>query len=99
MLAQLWSEKTILVIITLLGMAMCTAGIGQVAARGEWLHPLSIVAYVIGALVLVIAGASLFNLNLPWIDSSRAAIIAILALAIVKVALTYVHQSLLRGAS
>jgi hypothetical protein len=99
MLAQLWSEKTVLLVITLVGMAFCATGIGQVAARGEWLHPLSILAYIVGALVLLVAGAALFDIRLPWIDSTRAAIIAVTALALVKVALTFVHRSLLRGAS
>lgn len=93
MLAQLFTEKTLLIVITLVGMAMCSMGIGQVAARGEWLHPMAIVAYAIGVLVLVIAGAAIFNIELPLIDSTRAAILAVIVLAIIKVALTQLHQA------
>jgi len=94
MLSFIFSEKTLLVVLTFVGMAICSAGIGQVAARGDWAHPLSIVGYVIGALILVIVGAALFGVNLPLIDSPRAALIALIVLAIVKVALTQVHRAI-----
>ncbi len=93
MLAALISEKTLLVVGTFVGMAMCTGGIGQVAARGEWAHPLAILGYVLGALILVVVGAALFGINLPLIDSPRAALIAMIVLVILKVALTQVHHA------
>jgi hypothetical protein len=92
MLAQIFSEKSLLIVVTVVGMAFCTAGIGQVAARGEWLQPMAIVAYVIGALILVIVGATLFNIPLPLIDSTRAALIAVVVLAVLKVMLTQLHH-------
>lgn len=48
----------------------------------------------IGALILVIVGAALFGVNLPLIDSPRAALIALVVLAVVKVALTQVHRAM-----
>lgn len=94
MLSFIFSEKTLLVVLTFVGMAICSAGIGQVAARGDWAHPLSIVGYVIGALILVIVGAAVFGVNLPLIDSPRAALIALVVLAVAKVALTQVHRAM-----
>ncbi len=93
MLAALISEKTLLVVGTVVGMAMCTGGIGQVAARGEWAHPLAILGYVLGALILVVVGAALLGIDLPLIDSPRAALIAMIVLVILKVALTQVHHA------
>jgi hypothetical protein len=93
MLAQIFSERGLLIVVTVIGMAMCTMGIGQVAARGEWAHPLAIVAYVIGLLILIIAVAVVFNIPLPLIDSARAALIAIVVLAIAKIVLTQVHRA------
>lgn len=93
MLAQILSEKTVLIVVTLLGMGMCSLGIGQVAASGQWMHPMAIVAYLIGALVLVIAGAGIFNVPLPLIDSTRAALFAVILLAVIKVALTQLHHA------
>jgi hypothetical protein len=85
--------KMALVVVTVIGMALCTAGIGQVAARGDWLHPLSIVGYLLGALILGIVGAALSGIQLPWIDSTRAAMIAVIVLAIAKVVLTQLHRA------
>ncbi len=93
MLAQIFSDKGILLVVTLVGMAMCSIGIGQVSARGEWLNPMAIVAYGIGTLILVIVGAALLNLSLPLIDSPRAAWIAVIVLALVKVGVTQLHRA------
>lgn len=93
MFAQFFSDKIILIAVTLLGMALCSVGIGQVAARAEWMQPLSIIAYIIGGLVLIIAGAALFNISLPLITDARAAWIAILVLGILKIALTQLHRA------
>ncbi len=92
MFAQLFSDKTLLIVITLIGMAMCAIGVGQVAAQGMWLHPLAIIAYVIGALILVIVGANLLNVALPLIDSTRAAILAVILLGVLKVGITQLHH-------
>lgn len=94
MLAQLFSEKSVLIIVTVVGMAMCTAGIGQVAARGEWLQPMAILAYVMGALILVIVGATVFDIRLPLIDSTRTALIVVVLLAALKFAVTQIHHML-----
>lgn len=94
MLSAVLSEKTAVLVLTLIGMAMCSVGIGQVAARGDWAHPLSIVGIVLGALVLLVAAAGLFEFRLPLIDSPRAALIAIVVIAIAKVALTQLHTRL-----
>jgi hypothetical protein len=92
MAAALFSERMALIVVTVLGMAMCSVGIGQVAARWEWLHPMSILAYVIGLLILGIVGAALFNIKLPMVDSTRAAIYAVILLGIAKVVLTQLHR-------
>jgi hypothetical protein len=98
MVAAIFSEKSLLILLTLVGMAMCTAGIGKVAARGEWLHPMAILGYVIGILILLIVGTALFDIPLPLIDSTRAAIVAVVLLAIVKIALTQLHRAIAQGA-
>lgn len=94
MLTLPFSEKAILLIVTLIGMAICSTGIGQVAARSAWLHPLSILGYLLGVLILGIVGAALGGLKLPWIGSSRAALFAAIVLALVKVVLTQLHRTL-----
>ena len=91
MTALLDSRLTLLVV-GLVGMAMCSAGIGRVAATGHWLDPLSIVGYVLGvaALGAIVVGA--FGWHAPLIDSSRQALYAVLAIIVLKIALTAVHH-------
>ena len=94
MIAEIFSERTALVTVTIVGMAMCTRSVGQIAARGEWLHPLTILSYLIGALVLIIASAGIYGIHLPMIKSTRAAIVSVVMLALIKIALTQLHQAL-----
>ena len=94
MFAAIFSDKSALIVVTLIGMAMCTGGIGQVAARGEWAHPLSIVGYALGVFALGIVGAALFDVKLPLIDSPRAALIAVVLIGVAKIALTQLHRAL-----
>lgn len=79
----------------LVGMAMCSAGVGQVAATGRWLDPFSIVGYALGAVALVILTAGLLGWRLPLIATRRQALFAVLAIIVVKVALTALHASLI----
>ncbi len=95
MLSAILSSKVVLVVVTLAGMALCAAGgIGKVAAQGQWLNPFAIVGYIVGAVILLIVGAALLGIKLPLVDSTEAAFIAVIALVIVKVALTQLHHAL-----
>jgi hypothetical protein len=94
MLSAILSSKIALIVVTLVGMAMCTAGIGRVAAQGQWLHPLALVGSLLGVAILLLVGAALFNIKLPLIDSTQAALIAVIVVVILKVALTQLHVSM-----
>ena len=44
-----------IVLLVIIGMTICSqGGIGRVAATGEWTHPLSIIGYLLGGLILII---------------------------------------------
>jgi hypothetical protein len=88
------SERAALIVLVVLGMAMCTRGIGRVASLGEWAHPLSIVGILIGVLILVIAAALLTGKPLPLIDTPRHAILAIALLSASKLGLSALHRFL-----
>jgi len=60
MIALLDSRIT-LALVGFIGMAMCSAGIGRVAASGRWADPLSIVGYILG-----LAALGYCQLNNPW---------------------------------
>lgn len=84
-------------VILLLGMAICTSGIGRVAAFQQWTHPLAILGYLLGALILVVGLGMIFGLKLPYIQSDAQAIVIVAILLGAKVADTIVHSLLSSG--
>jgi hypothetical protein len=81
-----------LIVFVVLGMAMCTSGIGRVAATGQWTHPLSILGYVLGALVLAIATAAFFSVKLPLVADGKQAFVAMATLTAAKVLNSVLHS-------
>ncbi|MFZ2361026.1 MAG: hypothetical protein WA040_16910 [Anaerolineae bacterium] len=94
-LPLLSSPKISLAIVLLLGMAICAqGGIGRVAAAGQWMHPLSIAGYLLGAAILLLAAAVFFNISLPFIASPQQALVVVAALMAGKVFISVVHYLL-----
>jgi hypothetical protein len=85
-------------VILLLGMTMCTSGIGRVAAIQQWTHPLAILGYLLGALILVIGLGTVFGWKLPYIQSDVQAIIIVAVLIGAKIANTVIHSLFSVGA-
>ena len=84
--------RVALVLLGLVGMAMCTVGIGRVAAAGRWLDPLSLVNYVLGGAAVGIIGAALAGWPLPGIATEWQALLAVLLIIALKVVLTAWHR-------
>ncbi len=94
-LPLLSNPKISLAIVLLLGMAICAqGGISRVAAAGQWIHPLSIAGYLLGAAILLLAAAVFLNIDLPAIASPQQALVVIAALMAVKVFISLVHYLL-----
>ncbi len=93
-LPLLSTYKAGLIFLLIAGMAVCAPGIGRVAAVNGWAHPVSILGYLVGALILVIIAAGLMSKPLPMITDSRSALIAATSLVGVKMLLTLVHPLL-----
>jgi hypothetical protein len=84
-----------IILLVFLGMGICTqAGIGRIAATGEWSHPLSIVGYILGAVILIVAASVFVGWKLPFIQSDRQALIAIAILAGLKIVNAVTHYLL-----
>ena len=79
-----------LILVTLVGMARCTQGVGKVATSGQWLSLAGIAGTLLGIVILGIVGIRLVGRPLPLIETNRAALIAVAALAVVKVAIAAV---------
>src|SRR5512146_2787667 len=62
----LTTDRSALIALVIIGMLMCSqGGIGRVSASGAWLHPFSIIGYVLGAVIILIGIAAFFGKNLP----------------------------------
>lgn len=87
-----------IILLVILGMSICTqAGIGRIAATGQWSHPLAIVGYILGGLILLITLAVFAGWKLPYIQSDQQALLAIAILAGLKVVNAFTHYFLLRS--
>lgn len=85
-------------VVLVLGMAMCTSGIGRVATIQQWTHPLAILGYLLGALILVIGLGTIFGWKLPFIQSDSQAMLIVAALIGAKVVNTLAHSFFTSGA-
>src|ERR1051325_12157831 len=84
-----------ILLLVIIGMTMCTqGGIGRVAATGQWAHPLSIIGYILGGLILLITLAVFVGWKLPYIQNDQQALIAIAILAGLKVLNAVTHYLL-----
>jgi hypothetical protein len=68
----------------IVGLAMCSGGIGQVGMSGRWTSPLAILGYLLGALILVIFLSVFTGWKLPWIEGGSQAVVAVAVLMAVK---------------
>jgi len=84
--------KVSVAIVLMLGFAMCAqGGLGYVGAASQWTHPLAIIGTILGAAILVVAGAAFFGYKLPLIAGPTQALIAIVALIGAKVVNSLAH--------
>lgn len=87
-----------IILLVILGMSICTqAGIGRIAATGEWSHPLAILGYILGGTILIVATSVFVGWKLPFIQNDRQALIAIAILAGLKILNAVTHYLLSRA--
>jgi len=87
-----------IILLVIIGMTICTqGGIGRVATTGEWAHPLSIIGYILGGLILIITLAVFVGWKLPFIANDQQALLAIAILASLKVVNAVTHYLLARS--
>jgi hypothetical protein len=92
------SARLDIVLLVILGMAICTqGGIGRIAATGQWAHPQAIIGYVLGGSILLIAAAVFVGWRLPFIQNDQQALIAIAILVGLKVLNAVTHYLLSRA--
>lgn len=86
-----------IVLLVVLGMTICSqGGIGRVAAAGVWTHPLAIVGYILGGLILFITLSVFVGWKLPLIQTEQQALLAVAILACLKIVNAVAHYLLSR---
>lgn len=80
------NDRASLIALLVIGFAMCMAGgiSKTINAQVGWGHAINLIGYLVGILILIVAGSALFHLPLFWLTSDRAAILTIAALVAVK---------------
>ena len=87
-----------IIVLVIIGMTICSqGGIGRIAATGQWTHPLSIIGYILGGLILVVTLAVFVGWKLPFIANDQQALLAIAILASLKVVNAVAHYLLTRS--
>lgn len=87
-----------IILLVILGLSICTqAGIGRIAATGQWTHPQAILGYILGGLILLITLAVFTGWKLPYIQTDQQALLAIATLATLKVVNAFTHYFLVRS--
>ena len=81
-----------IILLVIIGMTICTqGGIGRVAATGQWTHPLSIIGYILGGLILFLTLAVFVGWKIPFIANDQQALLTIAMLASLKVVNAVTH--------
>jgi hypothetical protein len=87
-----------IILLVIIGMTICTqAGIGRIAATGEWSHPQAIIGYILGGLILLITLFTFVGWKLPYIQNDQQALLFIAILAALKVVNAVAHYLLSRS--
>jgi hypothetical protein len=86
------------ILLVIIGMTICTqGGIGRIAATGQLTHPLSIIGYILGGLILLTTLAVFVGWKLPYIQNDQQALLAIVILASLKMLNAISHYLLAKG--
>ena len=72
--------RGMLIALMVVGMAMCSFGVGRAGTTLGWTHPVTIAGCLIGIAALVMVGMSLLGVKLPLIGSERAAFLALIGM-------------------
>ena len=84
-----------IILLVIIGMTICTqGGIGRVAATGQWTHPLSIIGYILGGLILLLTLAVFVGWKIPFIANDQQVLLTIAMLASLKVVNAVTHYLL-----
>lgn len=90
-------DRAALLVLFVIGFAMCGLGISRISASGQWVHPLTIISYLLGALAMLFAGAGYFGFRFLFVHDPRGSMIAISVLMAAKLVLSIAHSLILKA--
>ncbi len=86
-----------IILLVVIGMAVCQqGGIGRVAATGEWSHPLAILGYLLGGLIIFVAVFAFAGWKIPLNQNDQQALLVIGGLMALKITNSVMHYMLNR---
>lgn len=88
--------KLDVVLVVVIGMAMCMPGIGRVATAHAWTAPLAILSILVGILILVVAVSVIAGFQIPLIRTPQTALLVIAGAIGVKILISLIHSLLLQ---
>ena len=87
------SDRAALLLLVVLGLLMCSqGGIGRVSANNAWFHPLSIIGYLLGGIIILIGLAALLGKNIPPLTSFHQSFTVVTVIAAFKLVMTTIHR-------
>lgn len=84
--------KLDVVLVVVIGMAMCMPGIGRVAAAHAWTAPLALLSMLVGVLILVVALSVIVGFQIPLIRTPQTALLVIDGMIALKILISLVHS-------
>jgi hypothetical protein len=92
-LSVVGASRITYIVVLLVGMALCTRGIGQAATKGLWTHPVTIAGYLLGGLALLLGLQGIFRFSI--IPLQGAVLLAgILAIIVLKMLLALAYRTM-----
>lgn len=86
------NSRLVFGIVAVVGMSMCSAGIGRAAQLGLWVHPVTVAGYILGALALLLAAQGIFHFQLLPVTNQQA-LLAIFAIVVTKIVLARFYSA------
>ena len=91
-LMGLLNDRTATVALGVIGMAICSAGVGKVAESGNWVSVPGVLGSMIGVVALAILGAAIAGKELPGLPGDRAALVVLGTILIMKIGIASVFK-------
>lgn len=91
-ITTLGASRLTYIVVLIVGMALCTRGIGLTAAKHLWAHPISIAGYLLGALALLLSLQGILRFSLVPLQGALL-LGGILGIIVVKILLGLAYRS------